>query len=80
MGIIEVNIDIKKIKGLEKDIKTGRETLLVKLENKEQRREIWRKKSALKGRRERILEDWTGGGEKNEMEIRRDSKGRRKRR
>lgn len=62
MGIIEVNIDIKKIKGLEKDIKTGRETLLVKLENEEQRREIWRKKSALKGRRERILEDWTGGG------------------
>lgn len=56
-----VKIDIKEIKGLGKDIKTGRETILVKLENEEQRREIWKKKSALKGRRERIQEDWTWG-------------------
>lgn len=55
--IVEVKIDIKKIKRLGKDIKTGKETILVKLENEEQKRKIWKKKSALKGGREKIQED-----------------------
>lgn len=81
MEILGVKIDIKEIKGLGNYIKTRRETLLVRLENGEQRREIWKKKSALKGRRERILKDWTWeGGEKDEMEIRGDCKGKRKKR
>lgn len=55
--IVEVKIDIKKIKRLGKDIKTGKETILVKLENEEQKRKIWKKKSALKSGREKIQED-----------------------
>ncbi|XP_050452132.1 coiled-coil domain-containing protein 70-like [Cataglyphis hispanica] len=33
--------------------------MIVRLKNEDQRREIWNKKKLLKGRKERILEDWT---------------------
>lgn len=55
--IVEIKIDIKKIKRLGKDTKTGKETIIVKLENEEQKRKIWKKKSTLKGGREKIQED-----------------------
>jgi len=31
----------------------------IRVEDREKREEIWRKKKALKGRKERILEDWS---------------------
>lgn len=61
MGVMGVKVNIREIIGLGKDEKKGRETVLVKLENEEQRREIWGKKRLLKGRKERIQEDWTWG-------------------
>lgn len=35
--------------------------MLVRLGSKEQKKEIWRRKGILKGRKERILEAWTWG-------------------
>ncbi|XP_067208444.1 golgin subfamily A member 6-like protein 25 [Linepithema humile] len=37
----------------------GREIVGIRIENEEKRREIWEKKKTLKGRKERIVEDWT---------------------
>lgn len=52
-----VNVeDVKRIGG---DKEEGREMVRVKLSNEEQRGEVMRMKKNLKGRKERIAEDWT---------------------
>lgn len=56
---IGVEVEVKEIRRVESSTGEGREIVLVKLANEEQRREILKKKGGLKGRRERIGEDLT---------------------
>ncbi|EZA61670.1 hypothetical protein X777_10502 [Ooceraea biroi] len=49
-------LDFKRIGGVGEK---GEESILVKLKNEEQKREIMKKKKELKGRKERVMEDWT---------------------
>lgn len=55
VGIKVEGMEIRRLGGREK----GRETVWVRLENEEQKREVMNRKRELKGREERILEDWT---------------------
>lgn len=41
------------------DRENDRKMVWLRLEDEEQRREVLRKKSRLRGRKERIIEDWT---------------------
>lgn len=58
LEIIEVKVKIKEIKNIRGEAVRRKKMILVKLGDKEQRREVLRK-SNLKGRKERIVEDWT---------------------
>lgn len=57
--LLEIKADIREIKGLGGEMGKGKKMLLIKLGCEEQRKEIWEKKNRLKGRKERILEDWS---------------------
>lgn len=62
MNKIEVKANIKDIKEIKKvgvGGEKGEEMVVVKLGGEEQKNESMRKKRSLKGRRERITEDWT---------------------
>lgn len=56
---IGVEIEMGEIKRIGGDREKGREMVMVKLGNEEQKREVMGKKNRLKGRKEKILEDWT---------------------
>ncbi|EZA50333.1 hypothetical protein X777_11277 [Ooceraea biroi] len=51
--------EIRKCKKIGEDKGKGKEMILVKLDNEEQKREIMSKKSNLRGREERVMDDWT---------------------
>ncbi|KAL6421583.1 hypothetical protein ACFW04_014312 [Cataglyphis niger] len=53
---VEVKEERRRISG---GVEGGREMIVIKLKNEDQRREVWNRKKLLKGRKERILEDWT---------------------
>lgn len=75
VGVKAEGIEIRRLGGGEK----GRETVWVRLENEEQKREVMSRKRELKGRRERILEDWTWKERKMQwrlIEIARKEEGR----
>lgn len=48
--------EVQKIKG---NIEIKTEWIWMKLENKKQKRDVWKKKKNLKGRKERIMDDLT---------------------
>lgn len=54
LGVRAEMEEIKKLGGVER-----RAMLLVKLKGEEQKKEIMRRKRELKGRREKVMEDWT---------------------
>lgn len=56
---IGVVVEIGEIKRIGGDKEKGREMIVVKLGSEEQKREVMRNKRKLKGRREKIMEDWT---------------------
>lgn len=56
---IGVKVGIKEAKRIGKNLEKEGEMVWVRLENEGQRKEIWERKSILKGRKERLLEDWT---------------------
>ncbi|XP_036147203.1 histone-lysine N-methyltransferase, H3 lysine-79 specific-like [Monomorium pharaonis] len=56
---IGAEVTVKGVRRIGEGSKKGREMIWVKLESEEQRKEVWSKKKTLKGREERILEDWT---------------------
>ncbi|KAL6419328.1 hypothetical protein ACFW04_013912 [Cataglyphis niger] len=56
---IGVKAKIEEVRKIGGDVEGGREMVVVRLKNEDQRKEIWNKKKLLKGRKERILEDWT---------------------
>lgn len=60
-------VSIEEVRRIGGDKEKDRETVLVRLGSEEQRREDLTKKSNLRGRRERIMEDVEG--EKNAMET-----------
>ncbi|KAL6420868.1 hypothetical protein ACFW04_014384 [Cataglyphis niger] len=59
LGSIGVKAEIEEVRKIGGDGKGGRQMIIVRLKNEEQRMEVWNKKKFLKGRKERILEDWT---------------------
>lgn len=63
--------DVGEIKRIERDENKEGEMILVKLGNEEQKKELMERKFKLRGRRERIMEDWTW---KDEMEVGGNSK------
>lgn len=56
---IEMKAEIEQVKRLGGDKDKGRELVWVRLGNEAQKRKVMEKKSKLRGRKERILEDWT---------------------
>ena len=56
---IGAEVTVKGIRNIGEVNKKGREMLWVRLENEEQRKEVWNRKKNLRGREERILADWT---------------------
>lgn len=63
----EAKVSIEEVKRIGGDREKDREIMLVRLGSEEQRREVLMKKSNLRDRRERIMEDVEG--EKNAMET-----------
>lgn len=56
---IVARVKIEEVKGLEGSMEGESETIWVRLQNDEQKREVIRKKKELKGRKQRVVEDWT---------------------
>ncbi|KAL6419708.1 hypothetical protein ACFW04_013672 [Cataglyphis niger] len=56
---IEIKAEIEEVRKIGGSVEEGREMMVVRLKNEDQKREVWNKKKLLKGRKERILEDWT---------------------
>ncbi|KAL6419267.1 hypothetical protein ACFW04_013996 [Cataglyphis niger] len=56
---IGIKAEIEEVRKIGGSVEEGREMMVVRLKNEDQKREIWNKKKLLKGRKERILEDWT---------------------
>ncbi|KAL6420239.1 hypothetical protein ACFW04_014609 [Cataglyphis niger] len=54
-----VKAEIEEMRKIGGSIEGGKEMMVVRLKNEDQRREVWNKKKLLKGRKKRILEDWT---------------------
>lgn len=54
-----VKVRVEEVKRIGEDREKGREMVMVKLGNKEQKREVMGSKNKLKGRKEKIIEDWT---------------------
>lgn len=59
MKLIGVKLKVEEVWKIADDKKKGKELVGVRVEKEETRREIWEKKKALKGRKKRIVEDWT---------------------
>lgn len=59
MKDIGAEVKIEETWKIAEDRDKGREIVRIRIENEEKRREIWEKKTTLKGRKERIVEDWT---------------------
>ncbi|KAL6417343.1 hypothetical protein ACFW04_014592 [Cataglyphis niger] len=56
---IEIKSEIEEVRKIVGSVERGREMVVVKLKSEEQRTEVWNRKKLLKGRKERILDDWT---------------------
>ncbi|KAL6420233.1 hypothetical protein ACFW04_014603 [Cataglyphis niger] len=56
---IGVKAEIEEVRKIGGGVEGGREMMVVRLKNENQRRKVWNKKKLLKDRKERILEDWT---------------------
>ncbi|KAL6421643.1 hypothetical protein ACFW04_014561 [Cataglyphis niger] len=56
---IGVKAKIEEVRKIGGGLKKGREIIVVRLKSEKQKREVWNRKKLLKGRKERILEDWT---------------------
>jgi len=56
---IGVEVKLKEVWRITAEKERGREAVGIKIEEEDKRGEIWEKKIKLKGRKERILEDWT---------------------
>ncbi|XP_067214178.1 uncharacterized protein [Linepithema humile] len=59
MKDIGAEVKMEETWKIAEDRDKGREIVGIRIENEEKRREIWEKKKTLKGRKERIVEDWT---------------------
>jgi len=59
LNVLEVRGNIEEVKRVGGDREQDREMVLVRLKIEEQRGEIMKRKRELKGRKERIMEDWT---------------------
>lgn len=59
MKVLRVRADLEEIRRLGEEEGRGGEMLLMKLKGEEQKRKIMRRKTKLRGRREKILQDWT---------------------
>lgn len=57
LGVVGAKVMVEEIKKIGEVKQKGREMLLVRLGNEEQKWEVMEKKKKLRGRRERILED-----------------------
>lgn len=53
-----VKVDMGKIKKIGGVKEKGKEVIIVKLKNEKQKREIMEKNSRLRGRKEKIFQDW----------------------
>ncbi|KAL6417693.1 hypothetical protein ACFW04_012575 [Cataglyphis niger] len=56
---IGIKAEIEEVRKIGESVEEGREMIVVRLKNEDQKREVWNKKKLLKSRKERILEDWT---------------------
>ncbi|XP_036148383.1 golgin subfamily A member 6-like protein 7 [Monomorium pharaonis] len=56
---IGAEVTVRGVRRIGEGNKKGKELVWVKLESEEQRKEVWSKKKILKGREEKIMEDWT---------------------
>ncbi|KAL6416607.1 hypothetical protein ACFW04_011364 [Cataglyphis niger] len=56
---IGIKAEIEEVRKIGGSVEEEREMMVIRLKNEDQKREIWNKKKLLKGRKERILEDWT---------------------
>jgi len=59
MNVIGVEIKIREVWRIAGEKEKGREMVGIKVEEGEKRREILERKKKLRGRKERIMEDWT---------------------
>lgn len=59
LGMVGAKVDIQEVKRLRGDGDKEGEIILVKLGNEKQKREVMERKSKLRGRKEKIMEDWT---------------------
>ncbi|XP_067208522.1 golgin subfamily A member 6-like protein 22 [Linepithema humile] len=59
MKDIGAEVKIEETWKIAEDRDKGREIVGIRIESEEKRREIWEKKKTLRGRKERIVEDWT---------------------
>jgi len=59
MNRIGVEIKVREVWKIAGEKEKGREMVGIKVEEGEKRREILKKKKKLRGRKERIMEDWT---------------------
>ncbi|KAL6417092.1 hypothetical protein ACFW04_012988 [Cataglyphis niger] len=56
---IGIKAEIEEVRKIGGNVEEGREMMVIRLKNEDQKREVWNKKKLLKGRKERILEDGT---------------------
>ncbi|KAL6416393.1 hypothetical protein ACFW04_011573 [Cataglyphis niger] len=56
---IGIKAEIEEVRKIGGSVEEGREMMVIRLKNEDQKREVWNKKKLLKGRKERILEDGT---------------------
>lgn len=59
LKVLGVRAEMEEIRKLGGEEGKGRKMLLIKLKNEAQKRKIMRRKRELKGRREKIIKDWT---------------------
>lgn len=58
MKLIGMELKVEEVWKIADDKEKGREFVGVNMEKEEKRREIWEKKKAFRGRKQRIVEDW----------------------
>ncbi|KAL6417641.1 hypothetical protein ACFW04_012599 [Cataglyphis niger] len=75
---IGIKAEIEEVRKIGGSVEEGREMMVIRLKNEDQKREVWNKKKLLKGRKERILEDWTWKERRMRWSLERIAKGEEK--
>lgn len=58
LEIIRARVEVREVKRIARDGDREGEMILVRLRSEEQRKEVMERKAKLRGRNERVIEDW----------------------